>query len=210
MRFELEYGTLLKYSPREQSELYEQSRSVRGQIKAGRVAIIDYAIQTLERPEAQILAPFIEENAILVPIPKSTPIKDDQLWPSMVIAEALREKGYGREIIPCIERTVPLPRSASNYTAETRPQVDQHIATLNVIPTLIANPTVFTLIDDVLTLGRTSVACAEILSHAYPDATIRVFAMISAEREGHDFDSIFDPQRNTIILHDSGKTFRNQ
>ncbi|CEN39018.1 hypothetical protein [Capnocytophaga cynodegmi] len=76
-----------------------------------------------------------------------------------VLAECLVSNGLGNVVYECIQRIVPIPKSSSQYTAETRNSVQTHLQSLKVESMMIAEPTLI-IIDDVLTLGRTTMACA--------------------------------------------------
>ena len=65
------------------------------------------------------------------------------------------------------------------------------------------------LVDDVLTKGSTTMACANLLQKSFPAATIRIFAMIRTQGLVDDIEKIVDPSIGTIIGHDSGKPYRN-
>lgn len=66
-----------------------------------------------------------------------------------------------------------------------------------------------TLVDDVLSMGRTTIAGASRLAEKFPNATIRVFSLIRT----NSFDEvkdILDVKVDTIIYYPlSGKCFRN-
>nr|WP_296430315.1 hypothetical protein [Roseovarius sp. BRH_c41] len=63
--------------------------------------------------------------------------------------------------------------------------------------------------DDVVTIGRTSFACAELLRVVCPDAEIRILAIIQTQGLQEDFEKIVDPAIGTIIGYPSGKTHRD-
>lgn len=69
-------------------------------------------------------------------------------------------------------------------------------------------PDQITLVDDVLTMGRTTVACAELLQEQYPEASIRIFAMLRTLGFQDDIDTVFDPVVGTVTSYASGKSHR--
>jgi uracil phosphoribosyltransferase len=70
-------------------------------------------------------------------------------------------------------------------------------------------PEQITLVDDVLTMGRTSFACASLLQAAFPLTKIRIFAMIRTQGMVEDIDTIFDPSVGIVTGYASGRSFRN-
>lgn len=203
------YGTLFNYSPRGRSERSVTSRNLCGAIKAGRPKVVEKAVAYLNRTEAENLRPFLNEDTTLVPVPRSAPLVADAIWPSKVIAEQLVQAGFGREVLPCIQRTNAIRKSSSQFNADSRPSVREQYDSLAVTPEL-ASPTHITLIDDVLTLGRTTFACAQRLAEAYPNAEIRIFTLIRTQGFIPNVENIFDPSLGTISYNpNSGKTTRD-
>lgn len=201
------YGTFANYSPRGTSDLSVRSRIICGNIKAGKRSQIETAIPKLAEPAAAILKPFLSPEVTLVPVPRSAPLSDGALWPAKVIADILSASSYGKEVLALIERVAPVQKSSSS-PAKERPLIDEHMQSMRVRGDLLG-PTQITLVDDVLTMGRTSYACATLLREAFPEAKIRIFAMIRTQGMVDDITSIFDPAVGTITGYASGKSFRD-
>ena len=51
-----------------------------------------------------------------------------------------------------------------------------------------------TLVDDVLTMGRSAFACALKLHEAYPSAEIRTFAVVRTQGQMPDIQSLWTPR----------------
>lgn len=203
------YGSLLDYSPKGSSEIAQKSRQVCGQIKAGRPLYLNRVCEViLQNQDARVLDDILNEEVTLVPIPRSAPLTEGALWPSMVIAEKLLQNGLGHEVLPLIERISPIRKSAYQDGADARPLVPEHMETLQVNTELIT-PTRITLIDDVVTAGRTAMACAIKLLEVFPDAEISLFAVIRTMSFVPDIDQIFAPEIGQINYFEaSGKTRR--
>ncbi|WP_245729532.1 hypothetical protein [Salinihabitans flavidus] len=202
-----EYGTFANYSPRGSSDLSKQSRSTCGAIKAGRVDIIASAIPHLKNPKADILQPFLAPDVTLVPVPRSAPLPDGALWPAKVICDVLHENGFGCEVQTYLKRIRAVPRSSSSPAAE-RPLVPVHMESIHAERPFFI-PDKITIVDDVLTKGRTSFACAELLRAVCPEAEIRIFAMIRTQGLIEDIEKIVDPASGVVVGYPSGKTHRD-
>jgi hypothetical protein len=84
----------------------------------------------------------------------------------------------------------------------------QHYETIAVQAHLI-QPARLTLVDDVLTMGRTSYACMMRLQESFPNAEIRVFAVIRTQGFIPNVEVIVEPAIGTITGYPSGKTMRD-
>ncbi len=206
MASEYHYGTFANYSPRGTSELSVQSRTLCASIKAGKIFTIKSALNYLAGPGAQVLQPFLNQVVILVPVPRSAPLAKNALWPAKVIADVLVSNGYGREMRTLIKRTVAVPKSSASPAA-ARPLIPKHMDSKQVHADLFQLNTI-TLVDDVLTKGATTVACANLLQAQFPAAKIRIFAMIRTQGLIEKIEKIVDPSVGKIIGHNSGKSYR--
>lgn len=202
-----EYGTFANYSPRGSSDLSKRSRGTCGAIKAGRVDIIASAIPHLRDAKADNLKPFLGPDVTLVPAPRSAPLPDGALWPAKVICDVLHEHGFGQDVHAYLTRTKAVPRSSNSPAAE-RPLVPVHLASIEAERPFFV-PDKITIVDDVLTMGRTSFACAELLRAVCPNAEIRIFAMIRTQGLQDDIEKIVDPDTGIIVGYPSGKTHRD-
>ena len=208
MLSELPYANFADFKPYATSDVERKSRKICGQVKRPNVGLIEQAIAQFSDPGFAPLQPFLNENVVLVPIPRSSPTVEGGAWPPLTIAELLVKHGFGRRVYPCVERIKALPKSSLQSGAKNRPMVKDHYDTLRVNREL-DEPQEITLIDDVVTAGRTSFACAQRLHEAFPNATLRLFSVMRTQ----SFDSV--PKIITfgtgVISFNpaSGKTSRN-
>jgi hypothetical protein len=98
---------------------------------------------------------------------------------------------------PSLLRIKAVEKSQLYTKAEQRPSVDTHLATMAV--GTIPATTNITLVDDVLTLGRTTLAAALLMEKARPDAQIRVFALVRTQGGwAADITEIRKPRRGAL------------
>lgn len=154
------------------------------------------------------LHPFLGKDCTLVPIPRSSKLVEGGLWPSKAIADFLFINGFGKEVSTLLFREKTIQKSAVNSSSEHRTTVQTHYDTIKVQPGLII-PTKITLIDDFITQGRTSYACAQRLHDVYPDAEIRVFAILRTMTFYTNLENFIDISTGTVTYFPSGKTFRS-
>ena len=161
----------------------------------------------MTEPAAEVLKPFLNPEVVLVPVPRSAPLREGALWPAHTIAQVFQSAGYGRSVEPLVERISAVPKSAIADEGR-RPMVFDHKASLKIHQSLYA-PGQITLVDDVLTMGRTSAACAELLAETYPEAKIRIFAVMRTMGFVNDIERVFNPTVGTVTSYPSGKTHRD-
>jgi len=177
----MRYVSLLRYSPKDASELGLQCRGLVTAIKN------DQALEggTLaSEAVGMILSELCQDNvglrevfngkAALVPIPRSTPRSKDALWPSLRIAEALKRYDLGSEVLIAVERTVNI--RSSHGAGRNRPSVAEQVETLRWCLPLTAKPSRIILVDDVITKGTTAWACRQVIQEQVPTAEVVVFA----------------------------------
>lgn len=176
----------------------KRSRSVRSAIKFGHLDVIDRSIQKLHEQGAAF-AGFLGPDVVLVPAPRSAPLKDpNALWPAQRIFARLVEAGLGREVLPCLRRTAAVPKSAFAPIGE-RPDVGRHPETMAVERSLLS-ATRITVVDDIVTKGATLLAAASRIAEAFGSADVRAFALLRTMGLIHEIDRIVSPCSGTIYF----------
>jgi predicted amidophosphoribosyltransferase len=204
MLSKLEYGTLLTYCPRGTSENALKSKTIVGQLKNGMKVTTITAVNTINNKNIDILIPFFDNDVTFIPIPRSSPLKEGSLWPTKIIAETFIENGFGSDFSTCLNRKSAVKKSSLQTGADSRPSIEEHYNSLIVTPTLITTKKIV-LIDDVLTLGRTSFACALKIKEAFGDKDVKLFAMMRTRSFG-DNNVLLDPEVNFMNYNEnSGK-----
>ncbi|TSE03043.1 phosphoribosyltransferase [Aquimarina algiphila] len=202
MLSDLEFATLLVYSPRGSSKNAILSKQICGAFKNGIIKPTNTSVRHINNN--QQLSDFFGDNCVLVPVPRSSPISEETLWPTKVIAEGLVNNGIGNEVVTCLKRVTAVPKSSFQDGATTRPSVQQHYESLDVEAVMINSDQII-LIDDVLTLGRTAMACASILKERFPNVEIKMFGMMRT-RSFKDNNILIDPKVGTMRYNNySGK-----
>lgn len=125
------------------------------------------------------MAAHLAADAVLVPVPRSRPLKDPgALWPAMRIAEELVRRGLGLEVRPLLVRKAPLEKSALRRDGARRPTPEDHMRTIAVGDVLAVGSRRIVLVDDVVTRGATLLGCASLLMSALPQIEVGAFAAV--------------------------------
>jgi hypothetical protein len=143
---------------------------------------------------------------VLVPVPGSSPAKGAGRIGER-LAWCLREVGLAAEVWPILWRQYAVRKSAFAAAGE-RPSVLEHYASFAIRRPLwggaLMGPSGFlddpcgtrlrlTLIDDVITRGRTLLAAAGRLREAFPSAEIRAFALLRTLGPDETLSRVLDP-----------------
>jgi phosphoribosylpyrophosphate synthetase len=162
-----------------------------------RLDILERSVQKLS--ELSGMEPFLGADVVLVPAPRSAPIRDvTTLWPAQRICAQLVAGKLGREVLPCLTRTVAVPKSAFAPSGE-RPDVSRHFETIAAEVGLVRGARI-AVVDDVITKGATLLAAASRVQEAFPEAEVRAFALLRTMGLVEEVDKILDPCRGTITL----------
>jgi len=194
---EVPYATFANYSPRGTTELSKKSRRICSRIKVADRKLIDAMIREFQDEDCEHILKFLEDDRVLVPIPGSAPLKTaDSIWTPFIIAQRLVKDGFGREVQSILKRRTAVPKSAFAKQGE-RPTIQRHYDTMEVDAGLLA-PEKVTLIDDVLTRGRTSYAAAWRIHDALPNTDIKIFSVIRTQGLIPEVLKIKDPSVGVV------------
>lgn len=211
----IEFGSLLSYSPRGNSDAQCLSRTVMRalkndeylELKQNQILMSDYIADRLKKDIEKLpFADYFKANPILVPTPNSSLNRSGTLWVPQRLANALVRKGLGSKVVECLSRVTPLPRSATSLAVD-RPKAIEHYDSMEV-KKILFEPDEILLVDDVVTRGATLLGAANKLADAFPNARIRTFAAMRTISSPSNFVKINDPCTGMINLS-SDETFRD-
>lgn len=207
------FGSLLSYSPKLDTEIAKQSRTTMSKLKndahlpSYNLTMTEYVAELVSNNITTLpFSSLFENDPILVPIPKSSLMRRGDLWVPQRLAIELSNRGCGGDVVECIIRRMPLPKSATSDPKD-RSTAQQHFDSIGVQTNLSLNPKEILLIDDVITRGATTLGAANRLFMTFPSAKIGVFAAMRTVSYPDKFDNIYDARFGTITLR-RDQTFR--
>lgn len=148
-------------------------------------------------------SPALGDRVVLVPVPGSIPAKC-AYWVGERLAWCLKEIGLAAEVWPVLRRRHAVRKSACAAPGE-RPSVLEHYDSFDIDRALRSaryfrglserreGRLQLTLVDDVITRGRTMIAAARRLEEAFPGADICAFAFLRTLRPDEVLRQILDP-----------------
>ncbi|MFN3655538.1 MAG: hypothetical protein ACK4TO_09515 [Candidatus Nitrosotenuis sp.] len=212
---ELEFCSLLTYSPHGNSETELRSKTVMSDLKNDKYITLnskqtlmsEYLAEGIKKHlDTLHFAEYFKVNPILIPTPKSSLSKSNTIWVPQRLANALVNEGLGREVRSLLQREKPVAKYSTSLP-KYRPKAIDHYNSMVVKKTL-DDPKEILLVDDVITRGATLLGAANKLADIFPNTRIRAFAFMRT-MSPRKFKNIFDPCKGEIILRDDGNTFRN-
>lgn len=206
---EIRFGAFLQYSPRGESDTSRKSRSWRDNVKRDLPGAIARVVdELLRREEARELRDeLFVDGVVLVPTPRSAPLRPGALWPGRRICEELRTKGLGKAVLACLERKTAVQKSAFAARGE-RPTPLTHFESLRATGELLPASRLL-LVDDFVTKGATLLAAASLLKATYPRADVTCFALVRTMGFVSEVDRIVAPCVGTIRLSSGGDATRD-
>jgi hypothetical protein len=203
----LPFASCFAYSPAGDGPVCEQGRLLCARLKAADETWLPRLVARvwLEAVGHGRFAPSLD-GVILVPVPGSAPAQG-ALWVGERLAWCLKEVGLAAQVWPVLRRRHAVRKSAFAPAGE-RPTVLQHYASLAVERAPFDRPVIrrggllwerdgqplrLTLVDDVITRGRTLLAAAGRLRAAFPGAQIRAFALLRTLAPGERLCQLLDP-----------------
>jgi len=186
------YAALLTYSPRGNTDVSQRSRIVCSGVKGGKAAFLTTAVTRLgEKWQAAGMADFFGPDVVLVPAPRSSPLVAGALWPAELLCQEIVRQGLAGRMEPALRRIKAVPKSAFAKWGE-RPTVALHLETMEATAWLPEDRHI-TVVDDVITKGRTLYAGCVLLQEAISGADVRAFGLVRTMGLVPDVAEILDP-----------------
>ncbi len=179
---EVEFGSLLTYTPRGTSEKAREAITTMTYLKGDKVTdsnilMSEYLARMIKKDIHKFpFADYFNSKTILIPAPKGSLCKSGTLWVPKQLTTALVKNGLGRSSEPCLERIKPVSKSSGQQDGSKRPTALQHYKSMN-IQKLLFEPEDIILLDDVITRGATIMGGVNRLREAFPNSKIRAFTM---------------------------------
>lgn len=205
MLSEVPFAAALVYSPRGQTAASRKSREqIRDPLKRGDSRFLVSVSEHLrQRLPGDLVEAFLAPDVVLVPVPRRAPLHGkDALWPAKLLAEALLRGGLGARLLPSLQRTTAVPKSALAAPGD-RPEPAHHYDSMCITNDLLEQPHRITLVDDFITKGATLLAAASRVKESFPRAEVRAFALVRTMGLVPEIDTILAPCIGRIRLDGS-------
>jgi len=160
--------------------------------KLGEMFASEYIVETLKEiiREDNDFKEFMDENPILIPVPRHSPIKKGYLWPSLQIAKAMEKEKLG-VVKPLLERIKVVSRSSLSPPG-SRPSPITHYRSMTIKRVSLMSQEII-LVDDIITRGHTFIASAWYIHEVFPDAQVKAFAAMRTISNESEFKRLIDP-----------------
>ncbi len=203
MKFEFDSISLIQLAKRSNPPaIVEQGRALTSFIKAGRTDVLQ---QVMTFAIKQFIRTHINKKTTFVPIPRSAPLLANAVWPGRLICQKLLRMGFGKDMYDVLERTSAVQTGHFNRSAENRATIEQHYNTIEVTNPPLIVPEQIVLVDDVITQGRTAVACYKRLREIFPHSPISIFTPVIT-KTFDEVNLLIDPKICKVQYFDSGKS----
>jgi len=187
------FASCYVYSPLGAGAASERSRLLRALLKAKDAHfLVKYAVRVRQQVQSgSPLAGFLRPATVLVPVPGNAPQGAGSPTVAEHLAAALIGEGLGQRMWRGLRRNCYVRKSATAAPG-LRPTVDNHYESFTVEGSPVI-PAEIVLIDDVVTKGRTLLAAAARLQEAFPQTSIRAFALVRTMGLIQEVDRLLDP-----------------
>jgi predicted amidophosphoribosyltransferase len=197
----LPFASCFAYSPSGTGLVCEQGRLLCSRLKTLDPAWLSRLIAHawLEARGHGRFAAVLGRRVVLVPVPGSAPASGAG-WVAERLARCLGELELAGQVWPVLRRRRAVRKSAF-APAGARPSVLEHFQSFAIERTVEGGPACeprgaglhLTLVDDVITRGRTLLGAAARLREAFPEAQVRAFALLRTLGRDEPLRQVLDP-----------------
>jgi hypothetical protein len=173
----IHFATLLRYSAGGTTEKGIQSIKICGSLKNGSPIISKRVAEIIKTDYPLVFNDFFGDNTFLVPMPRSAPLTKGATWPAKIICQEFLSESLCADVGEILVRKHKVPKSSFQTGADNRPSIQTHYDSFEIDPVLVPYENII-VIDDVLTLGRTSTAAVMKLKEHFPDHNIKIFSVM--------------------------------
>lgn len=205
---QVKYYTLTNYSPKGPSPESQISKKNCINLKSGKEVTVNRFISTLKSEhENGMFNDIFGADVVLVPAPSSSVYKDGNFWLPKLLCDKIVLAGLAESYRPFLKRISPVAKSAYAEPGK-RPSVADHLNTIVVDNPEIFFPPRITIVDDLLTLGSTTMACYLKLYEAFPFPDISIFCFARTQSLTTNIVKFRDPSEG-ILTYDGEKVNRH-
>ena len=200
------FASCFAYSPCGSGPVCEQGRLLCARLKTldprwlSRLA----ADVWLEAHARKRFAHVLGRRVVLVPVPGSA-LPSGAVWAGERLAWCLKELELAQRVWPLLRRCRAVRKSAF-APAGARPSVREHYESFAIDEAFSGAAACetqgaglqLTLVDDVITRGRTVLGAAARLREAFPGAEVRAFALLRTLARGEPLCRVLDPCQGEV------------
>ncbi|WP_139828047.1 hypothetical protein [Marivirga sericea] len=197
------FGSLLNYSAKGSTKKAKTSVTIKDSIKNGERNNIKKIIDVLtEDKYLTYFKDFLNEDTLLIPVPSSRKYRANSLWNTQILCDSLVKANLGHSVAPLVKRQTSVSRSSHFANSKDRVFPKAHIKSMTVSGIIPRGVTNITIVDDILTLGRTSYSTAKLLLDFFTteELNIRVFCFMRNQglESNKELTRIVQPRIGTI------------
>ena len=201
-------GTYFAYSPQQLGRLGPGAKQRCRQLKDRDQGLIGrLSAHMATQRQATGIAGILGPRATLVPMPRHVPNRPLEQWPSHLLACEMVSHRLGCQVVPMLERSTRVPKSACAQGKAGRPTALTHYKSFRVRPpsVLDATPEKIVIVDDVVTLGATMLAAISAVANEY-DVPVCGFAAVRTAKPNQPIERVPDPELCELRLLPDGRT----
>jgi len=210
----LPFASCFAYLPGGSGSVCEEGRQLCAHLKAADSTWLPRLVSRvwLETSGHGRFASVFDGRTVLVPVPGSTALQRED-WVGARLAWCFGELGLGAQVLPLLRRRYAVRKSAFAPMGQ-RPSVKEHYASFAVDAGFGGRELAatyrrggrsggtalrLTLVDDVITRGRTLLAAARRIRESFPGVEVRAFALLRTLGPQEVMRQVLDPCEGEVL-----------